>query len=128
MRFPFAGGQAGFIGDQQGVQDGFTPGPHFLFFLENQAQHAHGGMIGQGIGPLQMRLQSLAQRGPHDSVEADDPLQRIVGPQDFIEPGAQLLIGHPVQVQRRFAHFSDPAANRGSVLGIQPEMEGEPRL
>ena len=63
--------------------------------------------------------------------ECDEPEDQFLGrrrAEDFVEEDLQVRIGHGLETERWLAHFADPLAQRGGVLGAEMRMQAEAHL
>ena len=68
------------------------------------------------------------QRGHGLLVKAEDQFLGRRRAEDFVEEDLQVRVGHGLEAQRRLAHFADPLAQSGDVLGAEMGVEAEAHL
>ena len=82
-------------------------------------------MVGQGVGVGDMPVQRGSQCRQRLFVNAEHQFLRGGRGANFIQENFEARIRDELEAERRFAHFANPAPQRGDVLGAEMSVQTE---
>ena len=85
-------------------------------------------MVEERIHGREVRTHRGQERRAQHAVDACHELCRILRAQQLLERGAQPLVRHVVEVERRLAHLGHASTQRAAVFRVEPQVQPERAL